>query len=136
VALLPKQRSFLEVSEEHHTSLLAYIDRLRTADLKFPGHLGKVNKTAVARACGFSREVFQQNLRFSITLEEAVKTIGIEVPQVELPEPRNTSDKATILRLEQQLSALRSENYELRRRLRRYEVLAEHMANTGRRVPP
>jgi len=129
-----KQRSFLEVSSEHHANLMEYIERLRAADLKLPGRHGKVNKTAVARACGFAREVFQENSRFAATLQIAVDTIGIEMPTAEESEARNTADKAIIMRLEQQLSALRSQNYELRCRLRRFEAIADHMATTGRRV--
>lgn len=128
------QKSFLEVSEENHGRLVEYIQRLRDAELKIPGRHGKVNKTAVARSCGFARETFQQNLRFAETLDAAVRELGIDVPLAEEPEPRNMADKAAITRLEQQLAALRSENYELRRRLRRYEAVAEHMAGTGRRV--
>jgi uncharacterized protein YceH (UPF0502 family) len=131
-----KQRSFLEISEENLAKLAEYIERLRVAGLKLPGRQGKVNKTAVARACGFARETFQQNQRFAATLDAAVEELGIDVPEAEEPEPRNTADKAVILRLEQQLAALRSENYELRRRLRRYEAIADHMAGTGRRVVP
>jgi hypothetical protein len=40
------------------------------------------------------------------------------------------------MRLEQQLSASRSEVHELRRRLRRYEAIVDHMAVSGRRVVP
>ena len=131
-----KQRSFVEVSEENHGKLVAYVERLRAAGLPLPGRQGKVNKTAVAKACGFARETFQQNERFAATLDAAVRDLGIDVPEAEEPEPRNTADKATILRLEQQLAASRSEVYELRRRLRRYEAIADHMAGTGRRVAP
>lgn len=125
------QKSFLMISEENHANLTQYIDRLRS-----PGHLGKINKTAVARACGFSREVFQQNLRFSQTLDAAERELGIDVPQASEAETRSSDDKAKILRLEQQLTAVRSENYELRRRLRRYEAIVDHVACTGRRVVP
>ncbi|PWC27409.1 hypothetical protein [Teichococcus aestuarii] len=131
-----KQRSFLEISEENHSKLVEYIVRLRAAGLKLPGRQGKVNKTAISRACGFVRETFQQNPRFAATLEAAVQEMGIDVPEAEEPEPRNTADRAAIMRLEQQLAALRSENYELRRRLRRYEAIADHIAGTGRRVAP
>lgn len=130
------QKSFHEISDDNHGKFVEYVERLRAAGLKLPGHLGKVNKTAIARACGFARETFQQNERFAATLSRAVEELGIDVPEAEGPEPRNTAEKAQIMRLEQQLAALRSENYELRRRLRRYEAIAEHMAATGRRVAP
>jgi uncharacterized protein YceH (UPF0502 family) len=129
-----KQPSFLEISEEHHGKLLAYVERLRMAGLKLPGRQGKVNKTAVARACGFARETFQQNPRFAATLMAAVEELGIETPTTEDAPARNTEERARIFQLEQQLSAMRSENYELRRRLRKYEAVAEHMTATGRRV--
>ena len=130
------QKSFLEVSDENHTNLVEFMERLRSAGLKLPGLLGKVNKTAVARACGFAREVFQQNPRFARTLDGAVKDLGIDVPQAEEPEPRHGREKARIMRLEQQLAAARSESHELRRRLRRYESIVDHMTTSGRRVIP
>jgi hypothetical protein len=130
------QKSFQEISEENHDKLVEYIERLRTSGLKLPGHCGKVNKTAIARACGFARETFQQNERFAATLDDAVEALGIDTPEAAEPEPRNVAEKAKIMRLEQQLAALRSENYELRRRLHRYKAVAEHMAGTGRRVAP
>lgn len=133
---MTKQKSFLEISGEHHARLAEYIERLRAAGLRLPGRHGKVNKTAVARACGFARETFQQNQRFAETLDAAVAELGIELPAAEEPEPRNTEDKAKIMRLEQQLSASRSEVHELRRRLRRYEAIVDHMAASGRRVIP
>lgn len=130
------QKSFLEVSEANHAKLVEFIERLRASGLKLPGRLGKVNKTAIARACGFAREAFQQNPRFARTLNDAIEVLGIDVPQVEEPEPRHSEDKARIMRLEQQLAAARSENHELRRRLRRYESIVDHMATSGRRVIP
>lgn len=130
------QASFLEISEANHTRLVEYIDGLRAARLKFPGRLGKVNKTAVARACNFSREVFQQNPRFARTLDSGVEELGVDQPEVDEPVQRDSGDKARILRLEQQLAAARSENHELRRRLRRYETIVDHMAISGRRVLP
>lgn len=131
------QRSFREVSDDNHGSLVEYMDRLRAAGLKLPSRGGIVNKTAVARACGFSRETFQQNHRFAATLDAAVAEIGIELPEeVIAPTPRNSEEKARILQLEQQLSVARSEVLELRRKLRRYEAIAEHVGTSGRRVIP
>ncbi len=88
----PRQKSFIEISEENHAKLVEYIRRLRDAALKLPGRHGKVNKTAVAFACGFARETFQQNERFAATLAAAVAELGIDVPEAEEPEPRNTGD--------------------------------------------
>jgi hypothetical protein len=114
------QPSFRQVSDANHASLVEYIGRLRDAGLKFPARGGVVNKTAVARACGFARETFQQNLRFAATLDAAVAEIGIEVPEaVAEPVARNSEEKARILQLEQQLAASRSEALELRRKLKR-----------------
>ena len=80
--------------------------------------------------------MFQQNPRFARTLDDAIEELGIDVPEAEEPEPRHSGDKARIMRLEQQLAAARSEGHELRRRLRRYEAIVDHMATSGRRVIP
>ena len=131
------QRSFREVSDGNHAALVEYLDRIRGSGLKLPARGGVVNKTAVARACGFARETFQQNPRFSATLDEAVAAIGIEATvEAAAPVARNSEEKARILQLEQQLAASRGEVLELRRKLRRYEAIAEHVGSTGRRVIP
>lgn len=130
------QRLFQQVSDDNLARLTGYIGRLRDAGLRLPAHAGSVNKTAVARACGFARETFQQNARFAATLDAAIEQLGIELPASEAAPERNSDDKARILRLEQQLAASRSEAHELRRRIRRYDAIAEHMAATGRRVEP
>lgn len=123
---------FQQISEENFLRLEAYIERMQDAGLKLPSRGGKVNKTAVATACGFNRETFTQNKRFDQRLDKAVVALGLEGPTaLELPR-RDGADKARINMLEQQLAALRGENYELRRKLASYE----HATLTGRRVIP
>ncbi|MGO8598991.1 hypothetical protein ACDA55_25140 [Rhizobium ruizarguesonis] len=124
--------SFQQVSEENYLRLEAYIDRMGGAGLKLPSRGGKVNKTAVATACGFNRETFTQNKRFDRRLDQAVAALGLDGPPAAEPLRRDGADKARITILEQQLASLRGENYELRRRLARYE----HATLTGRRVIP
>lgn len=121
-----------EISEDNYRRLEEYVAQVKAAGLKFPGHGGKVNKTAVANACGFNRETFQQNARFDECLQAAVKDIGIEERTATTKAPRDSGDKSRITLLEQQLTAVRSENLELRRKLARYE----HATLTGRRVIP
>jgi uncharacterized protein YceH (UPF0502 family) len=123
---------FQKISEENYDKLLSYIGNLREAGLSFPSHKGKVNKTAVATACGFNRETFDQNRRFNDCLATAVTEIGLQLDETAVADKRNSADKALISRLEQQVAALRSENLELRRKVSRYE----HMVSTGRRVIP
>lgn len=124
--------TFQQISEENYSRLEAYIQRLRDAALKLPSRGGKVNKTAVATACGFNRSTFVQNKRFETLINAAVQELGLEIPDTKAPEAdaSDKRDKARILVLEQQLAAIRSENYELRRKLARYE----HATATGRRV--
>jgi hypothetical protein len=123
--------TFQQISEEHYRRLEEYIQRLREADLKLPSRGGKANKTAVATACGFNRETFTQNKRFEKLLNDAVENLGLDI-LAKAPEAarRDNHDKSRITALEQQLAALRSENYELRRKLARYE----HATTSGRRV--
>lgn len=123
---------FQQISDDNYLKLETYLARLQAAQLKLPSRGGKVNKTAVATACGFNRETFDQNGRFRARLKEAVQVLGLEAPVLsELP-PRDTKDRARITALEQQLASLRSENLELRQRISRYE----HMMASGRRVIP
>lgn len=120
------------VSEENFSRLVAYRDQLRAAGLSFPSRGGKVNKTAVATACGFNRETFTQNKRFDDFLTEAVSELGLEVLKTVEPVAKDNGDKARVTMLEQQMAALRSENLDLRRKLASYE----HATTTGRRVIP
>jgi hypothetical protein len=123
--------TFQQISEDNYRRLEAYIQRLREADIKLPSRGGKVNKTAVAAACGFNRSTFVQNRRFETLINAAVQELGLEVPaKAPVPDASDKRDKAKLLVLEQQLAAVRSENYELRRKLARYE----HATTTGRRV--
>ncbi|NTZ89281.1 hypothetical protein [Agrobacterium tumefaciens] len=124
--------SFQQISEENFLRLETYIERMLGAGMKLPSRGGKVNKTAVATACGFNRETFTQNKRFEQRLDEAVTVLGLEGPVAMDPPRRDGADKARITMLEQQLASLRGENYELRRKLARYE----HATLTGRRVIP
>ncbi|CDZ25751.1 Hypothetical protein NGAL_HAMBI490_05850 [Neorhizobium galegae bv. officinalis] len=126
------QNSFQQISEEHFIRLEAYLEKIEAAGLKLPSRGGKVNKTAVATACGFNRETFTQNKRFERRLSDAVVALGLDGPAAPEPPRRDGADKARITILEQQLASLRGENYELRRRLARYE----HATLTGRRVIP
>ena len=130
---------FQQVSEGNYAKLEDYLGRLKAAGLKLPSRGANVNKTAVATACGFNRETFNQNERFNVRLLEAVTELGLEEKEVAKDAPdivetpkRDTADKTRITQLEQQLASVRSENYELRRRLARYE----HATATGKRVIP
>ncbi|MBO9184574.1 hypothetical protein ACQZ4Y_03960 [Rhizobium sp. L80/93] len=130
---------FQQVSEENYAKLEEYLGRLKAAGLRLPSRGGKVNKTAVATACGFNRETFNQNERFNLRLRQGVTDLGLEEKEVPTNAPdaaetpkRDTADKTRITQLEQQLASVRSENYELRRRLARYE----HATSTGKRVIP
>ena len=124
--------SFQQISEENFLRLETYIEKMQSAGLKLPSRGGKVNKTAVANACGFNRETFTQNKRFEQRLDQAVADLGLENPAALEPPRRDGADKARITMLEQQLAAIRGENYELRRKLARYE----HATLSGRRVIP
>lgn len=123
---------FQQISEGNYAKLETYIERLRAAGLKLPSRGGKVNKTAVATACGFNRETFDQNDRFEKRLIKAVEDLGLEAPKSTETPTRDSGDKARITALEQQLASLRSENLELRHKVARYE----HLTLTGRRVIP
>lgn len=123
---------FQQISEENYAKLETYVERLQAAGLKLPSRGGKVNKTAVATACGFNRETFDQNARFETRLFKAVEDLGLETPKSADTPTRDTGDKARITALEQQLASLRSENLELRHKVAQYE----HATLTGRRVIP
>ena len=123
---------FQQISEENFAKLQTYIGQMRLSGLRLPSRGGKVNKTAVATACGFNRETFDQNDRFKVALGEAVDELGLEQQKTTETPVRDAGDKARITTLEQQLASVRGENYVLRRKLAQYE----HSTLTGRRVIP
>lgn len=116
---------------------------------------GKLNRTELARECGFASSVLRQNPAVSKALqalEERLASNGTLAPKIAAPEGSDEAaatekviDKrimaaksraeARAKALEEQNAALKAEVRDLHDRLKRFEHLDDHLARTGRLLP-
>lgn len=123
---------------ENVARLQKYVATLKAAGRPLPAVRGKLNLTAIAKACGFDRGVFYDNVAAAAVVDEAAAELGIEgiAHRLETAPIREEDDlvrslRERIRRLEQDKAALTAEVQGLRARLRRTEHLEEHMVETG-----
>lgn len=127
-------KSGVAVAEEHVQALEEYLRA--HAGLPLPRTGTELNKSAIARACGFDRQVFRTNPRCAQLLaaaEAADRPTG-ETALSKAQEARETITKSDreMLALEEQNVRLMVENAALRRELDRYRQLNAIIAQTGR----
>jgi hypothetical protein len=127
-----------QIGKRHADRLRTYIDGLRAKGSSLPIRNGRPNLTAIGLACGFDRQVLHKNPACRRIIEEATAEFGLQGPTGQPTEnPSGTVRlEAKVLRLEQQNAALRVEVGELRRKLRQFQHIEEHMVETGRRIIP
>jgi hypothetical protein len=117
---------------------------------------GQLNRTEVAAECGFAKSVLRQNPAVKAALEALESRLraegalppgkGGKSPQAQAEaasasvERRivtlNNRSEQRIKALEEQNAALRAEVLELREQLKRYQMIDDHLAQTGRMVRP
>ncbi len=125
--------------------------RMTDADFRAIERGGKLNRTEIVKATGFGRSVLRQNpgvKKALAYLETKLRSRGVLPPLSERVAGEDGVDEAEPLRaqgqvtaltvsarlksLESQVDVLRAENTELRRRLKKFEVLEGVLARTGR----
>jgi hypothetical protein len=123
------------VGAENVAHLKAYLDAVEREGRALPIRGGEVNRSAIALACGFDRQVLYKNPTAKALLDDAVKKLGIAGPEDDA-EPVVKTDRRDerIRTLEQQNASLRAELTGLRDKLRRLEQVEDIMVTTGRRV--
>lgn len=144
-----KKKSGQQMGRENVEALREYIKGLKMQGRRVPSRHSQPNKSAIALACGFRRQVFETNEEVAKLLEQAVKHIGLEAGA-----PARTGRDAHVQRrldssdhrnkeLEERLAIktvevekLKQEKKDLEERLRNYEVFEEVMMTTGRRFIP
>lgn len=122
---------------ENADTLEKYLKALEREGRPLPMRGGEVNRSAIALACGFDRQVLYKNPAAVELLAAAIaKLPATVVVDEEEAKPEAKSDRRDrrILTLEQQNAALRAENAGLREKLRRLEQVEDIMVTTGRRV--
>ncbi len=146
-----KKMSGQEVGEANAAAFDSWAHRQSDADFRAIARAGKLNRSEIVKACGFARSVLQQNPVIAAglkRLEDDLRARGVLSPQgllescaasVDEAEPSRTRGQATasamsarLKSLESQIDVLRAENTELKRRLKKFEVLEGVLGRTGR----
>ena len=116
----------------------------------------QLNRTDIAKECGFATSVLRQNPTVKGDLEALEKELAdsgiIPSPSGEsssqatsTPSDRATDDRIILINdkaqkrikaLEEKNAALSAELMELRAKLKRYEMIEKHLTETGRMVRP
>lgn len=123
------------------------------SDIEFRQMVGRgvLSRKEIAKECGFSKSVLDQNPRIRVALHEleaALRARGVmppadaasserseiaaSAPLREVGGQRAMLDMERLKRLEQENASLHAENTELKRQLERYAVLHEALSLTGR----
>ncbi|MHC2415695.1 putative RNase H-like nuclease (RuvC/YqgF family) [Bradyrhizobium diazoefficiens] len=122
---------------ENAETLKNYLEALEREGRPLPTRGGEVNRSAIALACEFNRQVLYTNPAAVKLLAAAIEKLPTAATgEDEDPKPEAKSDRRDrrILSLEQQLAASRAECAGLREKLRRLEQIEDIMVATGRRV--
>lgn len=127
-------KSGTEVAQEHVDSLIDYLERHKHQPL--PRYGLELNKSLVAKECGFDRQVFRTNPRCAEILaradEQDRKANLTRLEQAEAAREQKLRTDADQMALEEENLRLLAENASLRRELDRYVRLSAVMAETGK----
>jgi hypothetical protein len=122
------------IGAENVARLKAYLEAVEGDSRGLPVRGGEANRSAIALACGFDRQVLYKNPLAKALLEAAVEKLGLAEVEDDAPVAKTDRRDQRILTLEQQNASLRAENAGLREKLRRLEQVEDIMVATGRRV--
>lgn len=115
---------------------------------------GKLNRTEVARECGFGTPAFRQNPAIAQALQaletrlqdfglmgdakacltpssEATESATVQAADLRILSAKASAEKR-VKSVEEQNASLKAENRDLREQLTRYKLLEEHLSATGR----
>lgn len=138
ITLSPAERGEVNVKK-----LRDYLHELRRSGHGLPvNNDGEPNRTAIAAACGFRRNVLHTN-KAAIRLIEEFTGRGTDLTDGAGAEVRAAAQttqidmlKQRVLRLEQRLSVVTVERDEYRAQLARYRIIEEDVLKKGRRLIP
>lgn len=133
---MTESKSGTAIGADNVERLKNYLKALEREGRPLPMRGGDLNRSAIALACEFDRQVLYKNPAAKALLDAAVDKQVRVAPQEDEAKPEMKTDRRDrrILSLEQQNSALRAENAGLREKLRRLELVEDIMVTTGRRV--
>jgi hypothetical protein len=127
-------KSGVAVAQEHVSALLAYLERQKGKPL--PRYGVDLNRSLIAKECGFDRQVFRTNPRCAEILREADKADRTShltrLDQAEAVREEKSKVDAERAELEAQVLRLMAENASLRREVDRWRRLNAVMTETGK----
>jgi len=130
-------KSGQQLGREAVEAVQRYIEALGKEGKGLPARNGKVSASAVALAVGVDRQSLYKNLGCRALLERAAQELGLQaIASREAGPAKDDAKDRRIQSLEARVSALQAEVEGLRKNLRRYAHIEEHMVETGRRVIP
>lgn len=127
-------KSGRQVAEENVQKLVATLERYSESPLPRMGV--ELNKSALARECGFRREVFRDNPRCGDLLEEAERRDRARylnaLGRAEIVREEKGKIEKERLELERQILELAADKARIERELERYKRRDALMAETGK----
>lgn len=127
-------KSGIEIAQEHVDALIDYLERCR--DKPLPRYGVDLNKSVIAKECGFDRQVFRTNPRCAEILgkadEQDRKANLTRLEQAEAVREQKLRTDADQMALEEENLRLLAENASLRHELERLKRLSAVIAETGR----
>jgi len=131
-------KSSQQIGQESVEALQFYLDSLKAAGQGLPARNGKVSVSAVALAMGTDRQTLYKNSGCRALLESAAQELGIQAIDARASRSATLDDAKTqrIQVLELQVASLQAEVEGLRRKLRSFAHIEEHLVESGRRVIP
>lgn len=127
-------KSGVAIAQEHVDALIEYLERHK--DEPLPRYGVDLNKSVIAKECGFDRQVFRTNPRCAEILgnadEKDRKANLTRLEQAEAVRDQKARTDAGQMALEEENLRLLAENASLRRELDRLKRLSAVIAETGR----
>ena len=135
-------KSGRQKAEENHQAFIRWIYSKDTAEIRQYARGSKLNRTEIAKECGFAKSVLRQNPKVKKALEyfeNDSRNKGILCSETS-DEPKvviagGVSNRAISRRLqavEEQNAALKAEVKKLKQKLSQYGLLEEILLETGR----
>lgn len=128
------RKSGIQAAQEHVDALIDFLES--HADEPLPRFGVELNKTAIARQCGFDRQVFRTNPRCRALIEEADTKDREQhhdrLTHAEFERERKGKSEKDRYALEDRILKLAVENRALKQELQRFRQLQEVLLRTGR----
>jgi len=134
-----------QIAEQNYQKFINWLSSKIDPDFKQMIYRGQLSRKEIASECGFGKSAINQNpqikkalekleeqLRLREILPEKVEKINKDLPERDTQGKQNQLNTTRLSRLEQEVSILRAENDNLRKKLIEYKLLDEAILESGR----